>query len=299
MPTLQISSNTISAIGSIGTAAAAIVALITLLYAVNENNKRTVTSDAREIHQNIVRYTQETELLTSRLNDGSALIMAAASISKELNDRLGSSATSADLWKYFEDAELQEGLMLSLAVSGWTNSKLSQDLHAIRDSHRLLSNGFSGHLSVFRIAGEILDEIILDSYSSAIFIRIMTNPEFLPKLKNEAADKTLPIALEIFSSELVQLATTYYVAHFEGASKMTNEFVELTGAFFTGLPDRDLVQLSQTPLTLSSNLRTENIRIILDEMKDILGQEEYDKLTSILDDITHQLSKRLIDNTTD
>ena len=288
----------ITAIGSIGTAVAAVIALVTLIVAVRDNTSTTTAANATEIRRQLRSFSQETALLTRQLREGSALIVGSANIAKELRERLGPAATVDDFWEYFPNDGSMSGAKTSLAVVGWARTELSRDLGTVIDSHRRMSSSFTGHLSILSETGDLIDGIVGDSYSPMIFIRMLKieNSVFFGEIRNEAKGRSLEFLLEGFTGKLSSNASAYYLERYEVASGLINSFIREIVNFAVGLPDKTLVYLSQSSVSVTMDTRTNQMRFLLKEMKEMLADEKYEELSSMINEIETQISKQRFQN---
>ena len=282
----------INGVGSIGTAIAAVIALFTFVYAINSGQRQLDSRDAMEIRHNLVQFAQVSNLLTTRLGDGSALIMGAASIVEELEDRLGSSATRDDLLNYFRGDSCKAGSELSLAVVGWTKSDLSKELYRVQESHRQLSSGLGGYLSVLHEVGELNDEIVNDSYSARIFNRVLKLDETMTFLNDKKGSELLRNNLDALRNFLGSQAAGYYVERYGKASEKINEFIQEIVESFTSLSDKDLIGLSREAVTVSGKTKTEQMRTLLEGIKPRLENDRYESLLSTLGLIERYVGKK-------
>ena len=284
----------INGLGSIGTAIAAVIALFTFVHAINTGQRQLDSRDAMEIRHNLVQFAQESDLLTKRLGDGSALIMGAASIVEELENRLGSSATRDDFMNYFRKDRSTAESKLSVAVVGWTRSDLSKELDRIRESYIQSSSSFDGYLSVLRKVGELNDKIMADSYSALIFTRVLELNETMTILNDKKGSELLPGILDALRNFLSSHAKLYYIKYYEKASKKIDKFIQEIVESFTRLSDKDLIELSREAVTVSEETKTEEMRTLLRGIKPRLENDRYESLLSIITSIEEEFKKEKI-----
>ena len=285
-------SNWLSAIGSIGTALAALIALLALLQAINENKSRAISTEAAEIRRVLKQFAQDSQLLTDSLVDGSALIMGATGIAKEVKDRIGTNATAEDFWSYLDSNDSAEQSMVSVAVAGWNRSYLLQGFHSIRDSQRRSSNGFIGQLAILREASDMVSSLIKDSYSPTIFIKMLNRDAFSKGFRKRVGVKPLPIVLDAFANYLSGNAASYFILRYEVGTDKINEFIQDMAIFFQELSDSDLVRLSRTPDSSFSDTKTGTMRIMLEQLKDDMDPERYERLSTMVTEIEEAVSKK-------
>lgn len=271
---------------AIGTIATAMTLVITVWFYYSDLQR----SSAEEIRRELLTYAQESQSLIGPLNDGSTLIAGAASITEELQKRLGPAATADDFWRIFANNQT----MLSVVTVGWHESKLSRRLDAILDSHRRASFPFTGHLSLLRYPSQLYADIIRDAYSPMIFSRLFFDPDIKPLLVKELQnEKSLRVLLRKFSIELHGNVALYYRARYENAAKKIDDFIQKATQSFIQLSDEDLVGLSRTSVSSakSYDTRTASMLHLLDDMRSTLGEQKHEELSSIVKEIGDEISK--------
>ncbi len=281
--------NRLSAIGSIATAVAAMVAAGTFIFTLLSYSSNIQRASAEKLRSDLQAYAQESQTLSQLLNDGSALIMGVAKITEELKERLGPSATPTDFWRTLDD----NPTMLSIIVVGWNESKSSERLNAIRDSQRRISLRLTGSLSLLHYTDMLYDNIVQDAYSPTPYYTVIEKGKnsILQSLRNE---KSLPMILRSISAQLDGGVRRYYIVRHKKAVEKINKFIQDATQCLTKLRDKDLARLSQASVPAAadqSETVTGAVHILLKDMRTYLGDQDYERLSSLMEEIKREVTK--------
>ncbi|VVB85131.1 Uncharacterised protein [uncultured archaeon] len=280
-------------IGAVATAISAVAAFATITHTLVMYQREKNQSRADQIRQDLKAIINDSQSISTLLNDGSILIVNSSAITKEFHSRLGLAATSEDFWKYLND----EGLSLSFIVEGWDSSPQTARLMEIINHLNLTSTSLSGSLRIVSEATGLLDRIVHDSYSYNIFCNMLLEESpkvFFEENKNKHDIRELINALTVF---LQANSALYFVVRYMDSIKEIDEFIKTISNELINLNNRQLIDASRTKSkqAITSPTISGGIKILLNDLKANFSKETYDTLLGLIEDIEKSISKEEAD----
>ncbi len=272
-------SSWLTAVGAVGTALAATIALLTLLYTARSERSESVA----EIRSDLWSFAQRSELLLDHVTEGSAFVSAATNIHDELMQRVDESSDMDEIRDYLGDEQLRR----SVVVAGLQKPGPIERVHSALTGLQNISHRLDGRLQIFRTIHDLSYGILRQSFSVERFMEIAG-----ALVDDEDAFPDDPRELR---AALQSATYTHYASHYLAPAEKTDGFVQTLIATLIALPDDALVTLSR-PLSRvthgklqESKWHTEDISILLAELKPTIGEREFERLSARLAELNESL----------
>jgi len=244
---------------------------------------------AARIRERLAFLAWQFDNVSELMNQGYPLIEGAAYIAKEVGRRLGAALCPRVLR---ERLAADSQLALSSAIVGWWQARLPARLDQARGELQRACTDLSGHLEIFHHLISMFEVIWRDSYSPHIFSTMLGIPGDM--LLHDVPPDLPPVeTVQALTSALHGNAALYYVARYEKATRLMNQFLQQAARAFKGLGDDDLISLTQGSTADADRepTRTQMMRILLDTAKSKLQPDEFATLRTLIDAIEQAISK--------
>ena len=272
-------SSWLTAFGAVGTALAATMVLLTLLYtARSERSER-----AAEIRSDLSAFAHGSELLLDHVQEGSVFVTAVTNIHDELMQRVDESFDMDEIRDYMGDEQLRR----SVVVAGLQKPG-SERIHFALTGLQSISYRLDGRLMIFRAIHALSEGIVRKSLSVERFMAIAGS------LVDD--DATFPDDPRALRATLQSATSTHYASNNLAPAVRIDGFVQSLIATPIALPNDALLTLSR-PLSRAthgqlqeSKRYTEDISILLAELKPTIGEPEFESLSATLAELNEALN---------
>ena len=273
-------------VSTFGGMLSAAVATATYVTATVQRRRLTTRDRASQIRESIRAIVSSLQYINRELTDGSILISAAAAVTDNLRSRLPEQADAAKL----REILAQDGLMLSVAITGWFRNPAAEAFLERVQKLRNLTDSFDGALNVYQEITELLLSLIRDGHSPLIFNNIL---EVLDKKEFHFVDWNQPLH-KLFNQINVSLqanAASYFVARYAKAVKEMQSFIEYLSKVLLNLDDNQLLALGNLQTVNTGATHTNTMRASIRNMSRYLKPEEETALLLYVDNLETYISK--------
>ena len=272
-------SSWLTACGAVGTALAATAALLMLLYAARSER----SESAAEIRSALWSFAHRSELLLDYATEGSAFVTAATNIHDELMQRVDESSDMDEIRDYLGDEQLRRAVVVAGLQKPGPIERIRFALTGLQNiSYRL-----DGRLLIFRTIHDLSHGVVRQSFSVERFTEIAGS------LIDD--DDAFPADPSELRATLQSATSTHYASNFLAPAVSIDGFVQSLIATLIALPDDALLTLSR-PLSRvthgklqESKWHTEDISILLAELKPTIGEQEFERLSARLAELNKSL----------
>jgi hypothetical protein len=281
-------SHWIVTLAPLGTMASAIVAAATYVTSVLQRSRARTHESANKVRETLQEIASSTQYIVREINEGTALLSAASSVTEAMESRLSKQPLTAELRNIIKDDQL----MLSVCISGWHNSAVSSDLYRGIYELRHLGDALFGTLRIYSEALELFIRLIRDGYSPIIFKNIL---DLIGQDKIDVIDWAQPYhcVLNQLTVQLQSEASLYFVTRYKESTREIEGFISYLTQCLLKLKDKKLLRFERVPLgdEVDATSLTSSMKSLLRDISDALEKEEAAKLLTLIENIETFVSK--------
>lgn len=280
-----------SQIADIATTIATIVAIAALSFSMLSSVSESRQERANEIRRNLISLAEESSILVTHMNDGTALILGSKHVAEEILHDVKDEYTPAVLQEYYgQNSEQTSQTILALSISGWNKSPPSSSLDEASVNLRRSSVILTGDLELLKFPIDMYQAILNDGFSGLIFVRTLeiVLPDIVERANNGDSKSDLTMKLR---SDLQSATTTYHFIKHLPVTESIDHFIQTAVLELTNLDDKSLIDLSSTR-TINVDrtaTRTESMRALLESLEGKIEPEQKQELEKLIQAIETSL----------